>query len=236
GVERLTVQICDFFIAHVHRQLHSRALFAFLFVGVRVQAIENDVHAIGEFLRPRWHLFAIGGLLFFLWLVGFRVDFFIAFFLGGGFFGLHLVVCVHHLGVGLAFSRLTSGLQRIDNQFFHRIVLSVGFNLVLSGFAHDFYRFADEHGLAVVIDEVLLLQVFGVIAVDEAVRPHRFRPKPLIFSVTLAQLVADGAGYVVEREVGGISEEKFGLVDQTIAGAVDTIRQAGNFDLLLITF
>ncbi len=127
-------------------------------------------------------------------------------------------------------------MQRIDNQFFHRIVLSVGFNLVLNGFAHDFYRFADEHGFAVVIDEVLLLQVFGVIAVDEVVRPHRFRPKPFIFSVTLAQLVADGAGDVVEREVGGIGEEEFGFVDQAVAGAVDTISQAGNFDLLIITF
>nr|BBI95776.1 hypothetical protein MRY18106EAS_23080 [Enterobacter asburiae] len=69
---------------------------------------------------------------------------------------------------------------------------------IVYGFAHDFYRLADEHGLAVIIDEVLLFQVFGVIAVDEAVRPHRFRPKPLIFRVTLAQIVADGAGDVVE--------------------------------------
>ena len=127
-------------------------------------------------------------------------------------------------------------MQRIDNQFFHRIVLSVGFNLVLSGFAHDFYRFADEHGLAVIIDEVLLFQVFGVIAVDEAVRPHRFRPKPLIFGITLAQLVANGAGDVVEREVGGIGEEEFGLVEQAVASAVDAISQTGNFNLLLITF
>ncbi|VAF52263.1 Uncharacterised protein [Enterobacter hormaechei] len=127
-------------------------------------------------------------------------------------------------------------MQRIDNQFFHRIVLSVGFNLVLRLFAHDFYRFADELGLAVIVDDVLLFEITGIIPVYEGVRPYRLWPKPVVIRSTLSQLFTDCALDVVEGKVGGIGKEEFGFVDQAIAGAVDSVSQAGNFDLLLITF
>ncbi|VAL68513.1 Uncharacterised protein [Enterobacter kobei] len=127
-------------------------------------------------------------------------------------------------------------MQRIDNQFFHRIILSVGFNLVLRLFAHDFYRFADELGLAVIVDDVLLFEITGIIPVYEGVRPYRLWPKPVVIRSTLSQLFTDCALDVVEGKVGGIGKEEFGFVDQAIAGAVDSVSQAGNFDLLLITF
>ncbi|SAC81058.1 Uncharacterised protein [Enterobacter hormaechei] len=91
--------------------------------------------------------------------------------IAAAFFFLHLlVVGIPDLIVGQPLGFNACGIERGDHLLFHRVCFSVGFDFVLSGFAHDFYWLTDQR-YRVVIDEVFLLEEFRALFVDEFVRP-----------------------------------------------------------------